>query len=109
EFLFSLPSSRRAATTGGAAKSPGKMGITLLAAIRRSMLEKRRIETSGGRISTVRLPIFHALAVVIAVLLSAAAPARAQQQPWRHGIIEPKSDAGFQVMAVRGGFAAKEG
>src|SRR5215468_9946594 len=25
------------------------------------------------------------------------------------GIIEPKSDAGFQVMAVRGGFAAKQG
>jgi NitT/TauT family transport system substrate-binding protein len=57
----------------------------------------------------VRLPIFHACTAVIAALLSAATPGRAQQQPWRHGIIEPKSDAGFQVMAVRGGFAAKEG
>jgi NitT/TauT family transport system substrate-binding protein len=85
------------------------MGITLLAAIHRSMLKKRRIETPGGRISTVRLPIFHACVAVIAALLSAATPGSAQQQPWRHGIIEPKSDAGFQVMAVRGGFAAKEG
>src|SRR5437667_9580629 len=89
------------------------MGITLLAAIRRSMLEKRRIETSGGRISTVRLPIFHALAVVIAVLLSAAAPARAQQQPWRHGIIEPKSrrrlssDGGTRRLCREGGSEAR--
>ena len=44
-----------------------------------------------------------ASAAVIAGLLSAAACAHAQGQPWRHGIIEPKSDAGFQVMAVRGG------
>ena len=50
-----------------------------------------------------------ASAAVIAGLLSAAACAHAQGQPWRHGIIEPKSDAGFQVMAVRGGFAAKQG
>ena len=35
--------------------------------------------------------------------------AHAQGQSWRHGIIEPKSDAGFQVMAARGGFAAKQG
>ncbi len=36
-------------------------------------------------------------------------PRMAQGQPWRHAIIEPKSDAGFQVMAVRGGYAAKQG
>jgi NitT/TauT family transport system substrate-binding protein len=30
-------------------------------------------------------------------------------QPWRHAIIEPKGDAGFQVMAVRAGFTAKQG
>ena len=39
----------------------------------------------------------------------AAGPAQAQGQPWRHAIIEPKSDAGFQVMAVRGGYAGKQG
>src|SRR5882672_10588834 len=33
----------------------------------------------------------------------------AAQTPWRHGIIEAKSDAGFQVMAVRAGFAPKLG
>src|SRR5262245_27495170 len=65
--------------------------------------------------TTVRLPIasIAVMAGLIAGPLGAAAPALAQQQtaagPWRHGIIEPKSDAGFQVMAVRGGFAAKQG
>src|SRR6476646_12132675 len=35
--------------------------------------------------------------------------AAAQDRQWRHGIIEAKSDAGFQVMAVRAGFAQKVG
>lgn len=48
------------------------------------------------------------VAVVVRVL-SAGTCAHAQGQSWRHGIIEPKSDAGFQVMAARGGFAAKQG
>jgi NitT/TauT family transport system substrate-binding protein len=59
--------------------------------------------------STSRLRLMGASAAVIAGFLSAVAGAHAQGQPWRHGIIEPKSDAGFQVMAVRGGFAAKQG
>ena len=37
------------------------------------------------------------------------AVAAAQDHVWRHGIIEAKSDAGFQVMAVRAGFAQKVG
>src|SRR5260221_8260080 len=56
-----------------------------------------------------RLQLVWASAAVIAGLASAAACAHAQGQPWRHAIIEPKSDAGFQVMAVRGGFAVKQG
>src|SRR5262249_26082378 len=32
-----------------------------------------------------------------------------QLKTWRHAIIEPKGEAGFQVMAVRAGFAAKQG
>jgi NitT/TauT family transport system substrate-binding protein len=48
-------------------------------------------------------------ACVVTALLSAATPSHAQDQPWRHGIIEPKGDAGFQVMAVRAGFAGKQG
>src|SRR5258707_13509884 len=59
--------------------------------------------------SFCRLQLWWASAAVSAGLASAAACAHAQGQPWRHGVIEPKSDAGFQVMAVRGGFAAKQG
>jgi NitT/TauT family transport system substrate-binding protein len=49
------------------------------------------------------------------LLLGAAAlPAGAQTgkaplKTWRHGIIAPKSDAGFLLMAARGGFAEREG
>src|SRR5262245_47093042 len=59
--------------------------------------------------STSRLQLVWAWAAVIAGFLCAGACAHAQGQPWRHGVIEPKSDAGFQGMAVRGGFAAKQG
>jgi len=59
--------------------------------------------------STSRLQLMWACAAVIAGFLCAAACAHAQGRSWRHGVIEPKSDAGFQVMAVRGGFAAKQG
>src|SRR5438876_11802826 len=47
--------------------------------------------------------------VAALALLQGAAPAAAQTQTWRHAIIEAKSDAGFQVMAVRGGYAGKLG
>jgi ABC-type nitrate/sulfonate/bicarbonate transport system substrate-binding protein len=50
-----------------------------------------------------------ALAVVATALLGATAPVHAQGATWRHAIIEPKSDAGFQVMSIRGGFVAKQG
>jgi NitT/TauT family transport system substrate-binding protein len=50
-----------------------------------------------------------ACVALIAALLGAAAPGAAQEGRWRHGIIEPKGDAGFQVMAVRAGFAAGQG
>lgn len=44
-----------------------------------------------------------ALSLVLAVV---PAPA---QTPWRHGIISPKSDAGFLLMAAKHGFAEREG
>jgi NitT/TauT family transport system substrate-binding protein len=59
--------------------------------------------------SAVSMRAAGAAAAVMVGLLAAAASAQAQGQPWRHAIIEPKSDAGFQVMAVRGGYAAKQG
>lgn len=37
------------------------------------------------------------------------APAMAQDKPWRHGVIEPKSDAGFLLMAFTRDFAKKQG
>jgi NitT/TauT family transport system substrate-binding protein len=50
---------------------------------------------------------------IVAGLLMAAAvavPVGSQgAKPWRHGIIAPKSDAGFLLMAARGGFAEREG
>ena len=46
--------------------------------------------------------------IAAAAALLGAGAACAQPQNWRHAIIEPKGDAGFQVMAVRGGFAAKQ-
>jgi len=49
------------------------------------------------------------LATVFASLAMLPALAAAQDHTWRHGIIEAKSDAGFQVMAVRAGFAQKAG
>jgi len=49
------------------------------------------------------------LAVAFASLAMFPALAAAQDHVWRHGIIEAKSDAGFQVMAVRAGFAKKVG
>jgi NitT/TauT family transport system substrate-binding protein len=48
-------------------------------------------------------------ALVAVLFLAGAAPATAQGKPWKHAIIDPKSDAGFQVMAVRGAFAYKQG
>ena len=46
----------------------------------------------------------------VALLVAAAAPVQAQTgKVWRHGIIAPKSDAGFLLMAAKGGFAEREG
>jgi NitT/TauT family transport system substrate-binding protein len=50
--------------------------------------------------------------LLAAALLFDAASASAQtrsQPPWRHGIISPKADAGFLLMAGKRGFAEREG
>jgi NitT/TauT family transport system substrate-binding protein len=65
------------------------------------------VQTSIREATAVRGQI--ACIALIAVLLGATAPCAAQEARWRHGIIEPKGDAGFQVMAVRAGFAAGQG
>ena len=51
-----------------------------------------------------------AIAAGLLLARGQSAPAQAQgAKPWRHGIIAPKSDAGFLLMAARGGFAEREG
>jgi NitT/TauT family transport system substrate-binding protein len=51
-----------------------------------------------------------AVAAGLVMAAAVAAPAGAQgTKPWRHGIIAPKSDAGFLLMAARRGFAEREG
>ena len=54
----------------------------------------------------------HADSIVAALALMLACglpPAHAQTKLWRHGIVEPKGDAGFAMMVTEGGFAAKQG
>jgi NitT/TauT family transport system substrate-binding protein len=55
------------------------------------------------------ITVSRVLGVALAGLAMLPALAAAQDHAWRHGIIEAKSDAGFQVMAVRAGFAQKVG
>jgi NitT/TauT family transport system substrate-binding protein len=47
-------------------------------------------------------------AVLLAGALAAAAPAQ-ELKPWKHGVIEPKGDAGFSLMVSRHGFAEQQG
>jgi NitT/TauT family transport system substrate-binding protein len=52
------------------------------------------------------------LSMLGAVLLAGAlaAPVAAQElKPWKHGVIEPKGDAGFSLMVSRYGFAEQQG
>src|ERR1700686_2303351 len=48
--------------------------------------------------------------LVAAVVLLLAGSAQAQElKPWKHGVIEPKGDAGFMLMVGRRGFAERHG
>jgi len=49
------------------------------------------------------------LLAAAALLACGLAIAHAQEKVWKHGILEPKSDAGFIAMVAKGGFAAKQG
>ncbi len=57
---------------------------------------------------TARLAGGIAAGMVLAAAVAAPAGAQAAK-PWRHGIIAPKSDAGFLLMAAKRGFAEREG
>ena len=49
------------------------------------------------------------LAGLVLALLGAGAPRSDELKVWRHGVIEPKGDAGFSLMVSRRDFAAKQG
>src|SRR5262249_36625844 len=74
--------------------------------VRRHKLQKTDTPTGRNR---MRMAVSRILGTTLASLIMLPALAAAQDHTWRHGIIEAKSDAGFQVMAVRGGFAQKVG
>jgi NitT/TauT family transport system substrate-binding protein len=48
-------------------------------------------------------------ALVLPLAVASGTAAGQDLKPWRHGILEAKSDAGFIMMADKGGFAAKRG
>jgi NitT/TauT family transport system substrate-binding protein len=53
---------------------------------------------------------FRALKIGVAAAALAATTVAAQElRPWKHGLIEPKGDAGFSMMVARHGFAEKHG
>jgi NitT/TauT family transport system substrate-binding protein len=53
----------------------------------------------------IALPTLALLAASLAAISARAEPV----VPWRHGLVEAKSDAGFVFMAAKGGFAEKQG
>ena len=55
-----------------------------------------------------RTGLFCLSAAVLAIALGAAAEAQ-ELKPWKHGVIEPKGDAGFMLMVGTRGFAEKHG
>lgn len=59
------------------------------------------ISKRGWRVSLL-------LAFLAAVIAASASNAQ-ELKPWRHGVVEAKSDAGFVFMAAKGGFAEKQG
>jgi len=57
----------------------------------------------------MKMPVLARLVAAGAMIACAgAAPAQAPK-PWKHGIIAPKADAGFLLMAAKRGFAEREG
>src|SRR5205807_736835 len=58
----------------------------------------------------MKMPILARLVAAGAMLAACAGTAPAQApKPWKHGIIAPKADAGFLLMAAKRGFVEREG
>src|SRR5262245_8202871 len=66
--------------------------------------------TTSDEGQKMKTSILARLVAAGAMLAAAAGAAPAQAlKPWRHGIIAPKADAGFLLMAAKRGFAEREG
>jgi NitT/TauT family transport system substrate-binding protein len=63
---------------------------------------------AGSRHRSGMKGTFAGFVTAAAVAFACAAPARAED-PWRHGTLAPRGDAGFIYMAAEGGFAKAEG
>jgi NitT/TauT family transport system substrate-binding protein len=65
--------------------------------------------TAIEREAAMKRSVLVGLMAAGALLAAASGPAAAQaQKPWKHGIIAPKADAGFLLMAAKRGFAERE-
>src|SRR5260370_18992448 len=70
------------------------------------------VRVSGFRVRRCAAPRndgLEFLTVCVAALLAASAASAQDLKPWRHGLVEAKSDAGFIFMPAKGGFAEKQG
>jgi NitT/TauT family transport system substrate-binding protein len=67
------------------------------------------ISTIATRLSASMAAGLLLVAAIVATAEAQAPGAQAPGKPWRHGIIAPKSDAGFLLMAAKRGFAEREG
>src|SRR5256712_9928331 len=70
-------------------------------------LAGRQRERRGQEMKMLILARLVAAGTMLAAC-AGTAPAQAPK-PWKHGIIAPKADAGFLLMAAKRGFAEREG
>src|SRR5215471_19163680 len=109
ELSWWLPSCVRIAS-GGADRSQSRAGgrrARSLTGISINALWRPDNERRGQEMKTSILARLVAAGAMLAAA-AGAAPAQALK-PWKHGIIAPKADAGFLLMAAKRGFAEREG
>jgi NitT/TauT family transport system substrate-binding protein len=78
--------------------------VTLISATKSSIIPPAKQEHPmiGKRTGSISF----AAAMLLATLANASAQ---ELRPWRHGVIEPKGDAGFSLMVGQRGFAERHG
>jgi NitT/TauT family transport system substrate-binding protein len=67
------------------------------------------VDHEGGKLVEICMSVPRGLTIAL-VLMAIGAPASGQElKPWKHGVIEPKGDAGFMVMVGQRDFASRHG